>query len=411
MQETKPGLLCVKDEYLLLEYDFVRACISRLAGDTETPTRRFIVLLFAFCGAIWIVPAVLSCASGAFSPAKELTFSYVGDLSVIVLLFFSLPVLLASARAFSSTQNRVLGSLRRQGTFQANTEQYRDAVRAANRGLQSRGIHGIALFLGLIFSVAWMYTILAYETSSWHCVKGNGIPSYALLFVTLVSFPIALYVIFAWFWKAFVWMWFIRRICKYGLFVNHVHPDGVGGMRIFRYTSLAWGTFIVCVGLTVAGDTINYASMTPPEYSGYIFLVHHPLARWDIVAKLLSYCMIAPVVFLGPLLLITPHLWKCRREGEMLMSEVALRFSNGVTSTTRKEMDSDGDLTSANVQVGWSGMYNLSAMYQNMRSMHLWPFDLRSIAQMAAAVIGPLLPLLAKHLGLIERIRTLLLNQ
>ena len=119
------------------------------------------------------------------------------------------------------------------------------------------------------------------------------------------------------------------------------------------------------------------------------------LMRWDIIAKITSYLILSPVVFLGPLLTMTPHLFKARKNAEVLLSSFGRKLAGGVLERTRAFTS----VSESSANIGyWNDLCQFSLVYNDVLKMKLWPFDTRSILRMLLTVIGPLVPLLLSNI-------------
>ncbi len=347
-------------------------------------------LFFGSAILLWGLPALLSWSENLFWPTLQLRSPFVFDVSMYALFLFAVPVLLGNGPTFSDVQNRVLAAMREEGVMDMSTEDYQEIVDETNAILNGKKLHALMLLGAWFASLSWAYTSLHLLVGSWHgTAMSSGVreASWALLYVAIVALPIPLYVILAWTFKAIVWNWFVYRLSKRGLKANALHPDGAAGLGFFRYSSMAWGSYILCVGFAVAGDVFNH-----------LYVLQSVAFRWDVVAKIGAYVLIAPTIFLLPLIVLAPHILRARKEAEILLFSYGMKYAEEITYTlSHSRAGSDGETPSAH-QGYWSGLCDYLSVYDRVRSMTLIPLDLSALLRISVTVAAPLVPLIAPKL-------------
>jgi hypothetical protein len=385
-----------------LDDDLLTGRFLRLVG-SDHERRSFGVRIFlGSIGLLWGGAALLAGREDVFWPGGLAADPFAHDLSMLALFWLALPVLLASGPAFSRVQNRVLEVLRGNGVFALSEGEYAAAVDDANASLANPSLHGIFLVAAWLGAAAWAYSALQLQSVSWHgltCADGTRTPSWALIYVALVPMPLFIYAIAVWSYKALVWNWFVHRVTRAGLRVDALHPDGAAGLGVFRYSALAWGSYILCVGFAVGCDVFNY-----------YYLTTAPSFRWDVILKLVSYLVIAPVVFLAPVLSLVPHLVRARAEGEVLLSGYGRRYADELAGRLRRLRDGEDPAPPSVIQEYWSGMCDFRTVYDAVANMRVLPLDLGALARMAATVAAPLLPLIAAKVPFVARFLERLAN-
>jgi len=393
----RPGFATVEGVInVQLDNDVLSNRLRRLLG-CDRERRSFGLRLFFGCALLlWGVPAVLCWYDGTLWPRAGLFSPFCYDVSMYTLFLFAMPVLLGNGPTFASVQNRVLQAMRDEKILVMSEAEYSRHVAVTNALLNRRLLHGLMLVGAWFASLTWAYTSVQLLQGSWHAVPradGVGEASWALLFIAVVALPLPLYVILAWSFKAIVWNWFVWRLFRGGLRANALHPDGAAGLGFFRYSAMAWGSYILCVGFAVAGDVFNH-----------LYVLHSVAFRWDVVGKIAAYVLIAPAVFLLPLVMLGPHLMAARKEAELLLFGYGMRYAEEITYTLRHSRDgTDGEAPSAH-QGYWSGLCDYLTVYDRVRSMALIPLDLGAVLRIGLTVCAPLIPLLAPQLPYVGRL-------
>ena len=378
-----------------LDNDVLSNRLRTLLG-CERERRSFgLRLFFGSAMLLWGIAALISWFEGSFWPAKNLLSPFSWDVSMYSLFLFALPVILGNGPTFADVQHRVLAAMLEEGVMDMSASQYDEIVEETNAILNGKKLHALMLCGAWFASFTWAYTSLHLLIGSWHGIPGAaGLreASWALIYVALVALPIPLYVIMAWTFKAIVWNWFVYRLSNRGLKANALHPDGAAGLGFFRYSSMAWGSYILCVGFAVAGDVFNH-----------LYVLHSVEFRYDVLAKIGAYVVIAPAIFLLPLIMLAPHIVRARKEGELLLFSYGRKYAEEITYTLQhSRAGSDGETPSAH-QGYWSGLCDYLSVYDRVRSMNLVPLDLAAILRIAVTVAAPLIPLIAPKLPFVAR--------
>jgi hypothetical protein len=119
--------------------------------------------------------------------------------------------------------------------------------------------------------------------------------------------------------------------------------------------------------------------------------------------------MVANVVLaLGPLILFTRHLWRCRyeavRQYDRLGTDYTREFQQRwIDSRNGRTSERDGLLGSADIQ----SLADLGNAYDVIRKMWFVPFELRSVVIILVATLLPMVPLALLEIPLLELVKKL----
>jgi hypothetical protein len=141
-----------------------------------------------------------------------------------------------------------------------------NALLASSRRL-STGVWPSGFLLGTVYAVVVVLAVL---------VPTNVIPLWQRGAFSLglslagwwhlgISLPILLGLILAWLWRLGVWIHFLWRMARMGLYLVPAHPDQAGGLQFLAFSPRIFATLALPLGIVVAGTLANkvIAGATP----------------------------------------------------------------------------------------------------------------------------------------------------
>ena len=182
-----------------------------------------------------------------------------------------------------------------------------------------------------------------------------------------------------------LWYCVLWRLSRLRMELNASHADGVSGLA----------------GLEVVHAQFNalmFASASVLSASVAIDLSLGRMQLPDIFPILVALVAIHALLFLAPLLMITPTLWRSRLRGlgnfNVLAETYARRFE-------RKWIDARGDGDEILGNADFSGFIDLNSVAQGVRSTKVFPVSYWMLTVMLGATLVPMVPLLLfKYPGL-----------
>jgi hypothetical protein len=234
----------------------------------------------------------------------------------------------------------------------------------------------VVLALGL--SLVGLTSAVSAE-STWHAVlTPSGLQrTWAGWVYDFFTLPLYRVVILTWFWRYLIWTWFLWQTSRLQLRTVPSHPDLSGGLGFIGVGQSAFSILLVAFSIASAGVIGMQALHGAPLASFY------PLIG--------GYLVVMLIVFLGPLFMFSPALFRAKRRGLYRYAALGGEYT---TEFERKWIESrpeNGEplLGSADIQ----SLADLAGSFDVVRQMRPYPFDRRVIAILGVGVIGPLLPL------------------
>jgi hypothetical protein len=234
-----------------------------------------------------------------------------------------------------------------------------------------------ALAVGL--SLAGLTSAVSPGVSSWHAVlTPSGLErTWAGAVNDFFSLPLYRLVILTWLWRYAIWSWFLWRSSRLRLRTVPSHPDLAGGLGFIGVGQAAWAILILALSVASAGVVGMQA-----VHSGAPLASFYPLIG--------GYLAFVLIVFLGPLFIFSPALFRTKRRGLYRYAALGGEYS---IAFERKWIEFRGDgeplLGSADIQ----SLADLAGSFEVVRQMRPYPFDRRVVLMLGAAAVGPLLPL------------------
>ena len=113
---------------------------------------------------------------------------------------------------------------------------------------------------------------------------------------------------------------------------------------------------------------------------------------------LLAFTVAAVVVALGPLLVFTGHLWRCRFAAKINYGDLAIDYTRQFQERWIVQRERDDLMGSADIQ----SLADLGNSYEVITKMRPVPFGPLLVALLAAAALLPMIPLILLRISLME---------
>ncbi len=327
----------------------------------------------------WLPLLVVSLAEARRVGAVPVPF--LKDFSTEIRFLVALP-LLALADSFLEPR---LAAVARHFTV-ANVVPPADRARFFGAIVQARSLLDAALPQVVIMAVAvglslaGLTSAVAPEVSSWRAVLTPSGPqrSWAGVVYDFLSLPVYRLVMFTWMWRYAVWIWFLWRTSRLDLRLAPGHPDGSGGLGFIGVGQAASAILIFVSSVSTAGVVGMQA-----VYRGASLASFYPL--------LAGYLAWVLIVFLGPLIMFSPALFRAKERGLYEYSTLGEEY---VTAFAQKWIGRQGApqeplLGTPDIQ----SLADLAGSFEVVRKMRLWPFNLMTVTILTTAAVAPLLPL------------------
>jgi len=193
----------------------------------------------------------------------------------------------------------------------------------------------------------------------------------------LVCMTLFRFLLFRWLWRLGLWWRFLWRVSRLELNLVPTHPDGVAGLG---YLEVVHGEFAF---LVLAISAVQSASFAEAISAGTMkTAVVYP----EFVLNLILYL----ALFLGPLLIFTAKLHKCRVQG---LRDYMVLGAHYVSEFDKKWL---GPSAAGRPLLGTPDVRSLADLAKSVRvvrDMRLIPASRRMLIAIAVVALLPMLPL------------------
>jgi hypothetical protein len=335
-------------------------------------------VLFAIA-VTWLPLLLLSALDGSLMGGA---LAFLPDIETHARLLVALPILILAEVLVHRELGPVLGQFLSRGLVPPEARaQFHLSLEKA-RKLRDSWLAEVILLL-LVVTVGqyvWRHAI-ALDQATWYST-GTGEPARltrAGQWFALVSLPLFQFIFLRWYFRALICYQLFWRISRLPLRLQPTHPDRTGGLAFITAGVNALAPILLAEGVMLAGFIATRILGT-----GQSLL--------DFKDDILGLVLLLEVIFLGPLVMFTPHLVKARRRG--------LQTFGGLVREYIKEFDAkwlDGPGPTNEPLLGSADIQSLSDVgqtYNVVRGMRIVPFDLDTVLRLILIVVLPLLPLI-----------------
>lgn len=385
-------------QFSLFEGDLVNRLFSKIKVGGRHPTDlllRMVIIL----GITWVPMALLSFLTPVPASAKDADkFFY--DFAAYAQFFVGIPLFIIAERIVSENVLNAARDFYGSGVVRdADKPVLEDAERTV--ALMRWRLKPELICIGIAYYFSFMaigVEMFSHDAGmvTWHSdpIKGDGILTNWMTpagwYALLIALPIQSYWWLRWVWKITIWYWYLNQVSKLQLVLVASHPDHTGGIAFLSEVQSKFAIIILAFAISSIVATVGYklgVENAPADMP----------AVWGMVA---GFIVVAPTLFLSPLLLFTKQLHRTKERALRQFREravaAALRVEEGWLAgpgTDESEARARDDLARINLLTGF---------YERISDMRVVPFDLRSAAQLIGSAVGPMIPLLPYFVKLPE---------
>ena len=202
--------------------------------------------------------------------------------------------------------------------------------------------------------------------------------SLAALWNLYVAVPMLLFLLCRWLWRIVIWTRFLRDVAQMKLELVPTHADGAGGLGFLEIAHQSFGN--IAFGMSVV---LSASAAFRIVYEG---------AKLDtFYAPLGGLLVLTQLLFLGPLLVVSPLMARTRRAALMTYGALVTRYNR---EFEKKWIESAGPkneqfMGSADIQ----SLADLGNSYRFVSDMRATPCGKWAVIQLAVATALPILPL------------------
>jgi hypothetical protein len=194
----------------------------------------------------------------------------------------------------------------------------------------------------------------------------------------MVCMPLFHFLLLRWLWRLALWCFFLWRVSRLELRLVPTHPDRAGGLGFLEVVHTEFTPLVLAISAAQSASLAQNIALGRMTFDAIYISVAFVL-------------LVDAVLFLGPLLIYSRKLWKCKVKGMSDYSALAERYVN---EFDRKWLGADpppGEplLGTADIQ----SLADLSNSVSIVRDMRLVPISLGILMYLAVAALLPLLPL------------------
>lgn len=351
---------------------------THLSGDAlELLHRRMIVIPVA----AWLPLLVLSALHGdAFG--NKVSMSFIEDIETHVRFLIALPILIAAELVVHRRIRFAVSQFVERGIVAP--EQMPDFRAAIDSTMRLRNSPIIELALvALVYTLGlWIWrTEIALDVTSWYASDdGSQVRlTPAGYWDVFVSLPIFQFMLVRWYFRFFLWFWFLLRVSRLRLRLNASHADRAAGLGFLGVSINAFALVLLAQGAMLAA-----------LIASQIFHADRDLMSFKV--QVLGFLAFFVGVTLIPLTVFTPHLVQAKRN---TAREFGLLVSRYTYEFRRKWVEGGAPadeplLGSGDIQ----SLADLGNSFSVVGETRLVPFGLKDVSRLVAISAVPFVPLL-----------------
>lgn len=370
-------------QFSLFEGDLLSRLFSRIGIGARKPSHLFIRVL-CFWALTYAPMAILAAVEG-LDGTRPPSQNFFYDIAAYAIFFVSTPLFIIAERIISTSTRGAAQRFANHGVLRDSDASELDSLHRALETARKKDLpEVVCLVFAYIFSYYAIYTQCFDLHQTWHAVgpPHNQSLTLAGIWCTGIALPVANYLWLRWVWKSMLWYWYLFKISQFPLQLVATHPDRTGGIGFLSEVQSNFGILILAYGIG------NVAAVTAYKLT----IEQSSIDVLPVWAGIVGFVLGAPTLFLAPLFFFTKQLARCKRRAverfeERAMERAAMfekKWLNAVESGVLAEMGGS-DL---------AGLNNLNNVFDRIQKMRVVPFDLRSIGDLFASAVAPMLPLL-----------------
>ena len=351
---------------------------AHLSGHALELLRRRVLVL---SGLAWVPLLVLSALAGhALGGTIAIPFLY--DIEAHVRFLVALPILIAAELVVHLRIRPVVAQFLERGiVVPEDVPRFREAIRSTFR-LRNSVVLEVALLAFVYTGGLWIWKHqIALGAASWYAIPdaaGMHLTP-AGLWNAFVSVPLFQFILLRWYFRFFLWFWFLWRVSRLNLRLVAIHPDRAAGLGF-----LGRGTHAFAPILFAQGALLSALIASQILYAGQELMAFK--------VEVASFVVFFLVIVLSPLAVFTPKLAFSKRQGLRQYGRLASRYVGEFQEKWVQDGAAGDDqlMGSADIQ----SLADLGNSYAVVQEMRLVPFGMKDVTRLAAGAAAPLLPLL-----------------
>jgi hypothetical protein len=199
-------------------------------------------------------------------------------------------------------------------------------------------------------------------------------------YYAFVAVPLFQFLLYRWGFRMIVLTRLLWQVSNLDLLLIPTHPDGAGGLGFLGRGTIPFGIILFAL-----------SSVVSAAIASRVFFNGAALEGFEVMYATLI--LLALIVFVGPLLVFAPKLFRLKQDGLLRYGTLASRYTQMFDSKWIDEINPAGEplLGTADIQ----SLADLGNSYEVVRKMRAVPIELRDFIAMALPGVIPALPLVA----------------
>jgi len=330
----------------------------------------------------WVPMAVLAALQGLASTRVE-PRNFFSDYAAYAQFLIAVPLFVVAERIVSLNTREAARDFVAAGVVAPEDRARVGVVHARVRRLRlarAPEVGAIGLAYLLSFFTIGPEVLGVGPAMTWHSGSGNppvltlpGGLTLAGAWLMFVALPVLNYLWLRLAWKIVIWTDYLYRMSRFRLRLVASHPDLTGGLGFVSEVQAKWALVIFAYGISNVAAVIAYKVGIE---RASIYLV-------PVWAPAVLFVLVAPALFVLPLLMFTRQLFRAKRRVLAGYREQARRHAASVEARWL-----DPRAEGAPPLVDAADLNNVAAVFTRAQQMRVVPFDLRSFSQLVGSTIG-----------------------
>lgn len=346
----------------------------------------------------WLPLLILSIVEGTAFAGVKIPFLY--DVEAQARFLGALPLLIAAELLVHKQLRGLIGQfVDREIIAEKVLPQFKEII-ASSIKMRNSILAEIILLLLAFLGGQYMWNSvsivekIATGTGTWYGTTGGTETHLTLAgyWYIFVSRPLFQFIAYRWYYRIFIWAFFLWRSARLKLNLIPTHPDRACGLGFLAMSSFMFAPLIAAHGVLLSALIANgifFAGEKLTDYLSFIIFV-------------LLYILL---IILGPLLVFTPRLMHSKRAGlrdygilaSKYVNEFDFKWIRGGASKD-EPLIASGDIQS---------LADLANSFQVVREIRPFVFDRNTAIQSAVFTLIPVVPLVLTMIPLEELIKKL----
>ena len=205
--------------------------------------------------------------------------------------------------------------------------------------------------------------------------------------LTVVSSPFMLFVLFRWIWRMIIWIQFLNRVSHLRLELQPTHPDQMGGLGPLSSAQFSFGILFSAVGVMMSSTLAND-------------IIHAGRGLEELQWEILGFVLICIAIITSPLCTFFTQLFDTKRVGLGNYSTLAYKLSEKFQIQWIEKKNVGAPSESPITNVSPSDVADYQPLYEAVSNMRLIPLRKRKLLSLIALLVMPFIPLVFTQISM-----------